>query len=188
MRQKSGGRATGPLISPVSGSSPFNSNNANLAHLNLNRSGDLLDSRNPPLSTRGDRPTLPTAQSEIFIRNGFQSQAQSRQQSPQPGLPASYPPPGSTSSPFSHTSMVIQTPQPRLLLNNNNNSNSDQPPDASEWVSAQRALSSHLQPSSRPNSGAFPRPNGDLTPSSTPPNYPPNGHGPLTPVQLRQRT
>lgn len=42
MRQKSSGRGTGPLMSPVSGSSPFNSNNANLAH--LNRSGDL-DSR-----------------------------------------------------------------------------------------------------------------------------------------------
>jgi len=48
MRQKSGGRATGPLMSPVSGSSPFNSNNANLAH--LNRSGDLLDSRWAPLA------------------------------------------------------------------------------------------------------------------------------------------
>ena len=43
MRQKSSGRSTGPLMSPVSNSSPFNSNNANLAH--LNRSGDLLDSR-----------------------------------------------------------------------------------------------------------------------------------------------
>ena len=41
MRHKSSGRSTGPLMSPVS--SPFNSNNANLAH--LNRSGDLLDSR-----------------------------------------------------------------------------------------------------------------------------------------------
>lgn len=43
MRQKSSGRSTGLLMSPVSTSSPFNSNNANLAH--LNRSGDLLDSR-----------------------------------------------------------------------------------------------------------------------------------------------
>ncbi|KAI0255980.1 hypothetical protein BJV78DRAFT_1118912 [Lactifluus subvellereus] len=43
MRQRSSGRATGPLMSPISGSSPFGSNNANLAQ--LNRSGDLLDSR-----------------------------------------------------------------------------------------------------------------------------------------------
>jgi RhoGAP domain len=43
MRQKSSGRATGPLMSPVSGSSPFGSNNANLAH--LNKPGELLDSR-----------------------------------------------------------------------------------------------------------------------------------------------
>lgn len=43
MRHKSSGRSAGPLMSPVSTSSPFNSNNANLAH--LNRSGDLLDSR-----------------------------------------------------------------------------------------------------------------------------------------------
>jgi hypothetical protein len=43
MRQRSSGRAAGPLMSPVSGSSPFSSNNVNLAH--LNRSGDLLDSR-----------------------------------------------------------------------------------------------------------------------------------------------
>lgn len=43
MRQKSSGRATGPLMSPVTTSSPFNSNNANLAH--LTRPGDLLDSR-----------------------------------------------------------------------------------------------------------------------------------------------
>ncbi len=46
MRQRSSGRATGPLMSPISGSSPFNSNNANLAH--PNRSGDLLDSRYAP--------------------------------------------------------------------------------------------------------------------------------------------
>ena len=43
MRQRSSGRAAGSLMSPISGSSPFSSNNANLAH--LNRSGDLLDSR-----------------------------------------------------------------------------------------------------------------------------------------------
>ena len=43
MRQKASGRGNGPLMSPVSGSSPFNSNNANLAH--LNRSGEVLDSR-----------------------------------------------------------------------------------------------------------------------------------------------
>ena len=43
MRQRSSGRNTGPLMSPISGSSPFNSNNSSLAH--PNRSGDLLDSR-----------------------------------------------------------------------------------------------------------------------------------------------
>jgi RhoGAP domain len=43
MRQRSSGRPTGPLMSPVSGSLPFGSNNANLAQ--LNRPGELLDSR-----------------------------------------------------------------------------------------------------------------------------------------------
>ncbi|KAI9464264.1 hypothetical protein F5148DRAFT_187508 [Russula earlei] len=179
MRHKSSGRATGPLMSPVSGSSPFNSNNANLAH--LNRSGEVLDLRNVPSSTRGDKPIpLPVTQSENHVRNGFQS----RQQSPQPGLPhlpASYPPPGLSSTPFPHGNMMIQTPQPRSITN------SDQPSSDSEWAGAQRERPPQL-PSPRPNSAPFARSNGDLTPSSASPNYAPNGHGPLTPVQLRQRT
>lgn len=43
MRQRSSGRSTGPLLSPIAGSSPFASNNANLAH--LNKPVELLDSR-----------------------------------------------------------------------------------------------------------------------------------------------
>ena len=160
---------------------------------------------NGPLTSRGDRPgtMLPAAQSETtLIRNGYQS----RQQSPQPGLPhspASYPPPGSTSTSFSQSGMMIQTPQPRPPLNLINNGSSDhqhQPPPPApadaEWAYAQAQAQAQQQqqrapqlpPSSRPNSGSFVRPGGDLSPSSTP-NYAPNGHGPLTtPVQLRQRT
>ncbi|KAN0105107.1 RhoGAP domain containing protein [Russula decolorans] len=206
MRQKSSGRSTGPLMSPVSTSSPFNSNNANLAH--LNRSGDLLDSRNGPSSGRSDRPnmsSLPGAQSEINInvRNGFQS----RQLSPQPNLPhapASFPPPGTSSTSFSQGGMMIQTPQPRLPQPPPMppSSNSDhhyhhhhQAPDrdVAEWTAtgSQRPPQlPPLPPSSRPTSASFIRAGGgDLTPSSTP-NYTPtpNGHGPVTPVQLRQRS
>ena len=136
---------------------------------------------NGPLISRGDKPgALPTAQSETLIRNGFQS----RQQSPQPGLPlapASYPPPGSTSTSFSQSGLMIQTPQARPPINLNN---SDQQSDPAEWAYAQRAP--QPPPTSRSNSGSFVRPGGDLSPST--PNYTPNGHGPLTPVQLRQRT
>ena len=199
MRQRSSGRAGGSLMSPVSGSSPFSSNNVNLAH--LNRSGDLLESRwvthstffchIPDVSTvrplcsagpsssssRSDRPgNLPAAQSENHIRNGFQS----RQQSPQPGAShsaSSYPPPGSTSASFSQSALMIQTPQPRTPLNDQ-----QQPSDA-EWVNAQRPP--HLA-TSRPNSGTLTRPSGETPPPA--PNYASNVHGPPTPVQLRQRT
>lgn len=179
MRQRSSGRAAGSLMSPVSGSSPFSSNNVNLAH--LNRSGDLLDSRAGPSSSRNnnDRPgNLPTAQSENHIRNGFQS----RQQSPQPGAShsaSSYPPPGSTSASFSQSAMMIQTPQPRPLLNDQQ----QPPPSDAEWANAQRPP--HL-PTSRPNSATLPRPSGETPPPA--PNYASNVHGTPTPVQLRQRT
>src|ERR1700742_916129 len=84
-------------------------------------------SNGPTMTRGGDRSgALPAAQSETLIRNGYQS----RQQSPQPGLPhspASYPPPGSTSTSFSQSGMMIQTPQPQprppLPLNNNNTIN-----------------------------------------------------------------
>lgn len=137
----------------------------------------LTHRRNGPSLMRSDRPSpLPAAQSETHIRNGFQS----RQQSPQPSLPhapASYPPPGSSSTSFSQGGMMVQTPQPRLPPPNSDHQASD-----AEWTSTQRAPQ---HPSSRPNSASFVRP-GDLSPST--PNYTPNGHGPLTPVQLRQRT
>jgi hypothetical protein len=143
--------------------------------------------RNGP---RGDRPSmLPAAQSETLIRNGFQS----RQQSPQPSVPhapASYPPPGSSSTSFSQGGMMVQTPQPRLPPLNSNSSSTDhhyqQASSDAEWASAQRAPQ-QLLPSSRPNSATFIRPGtGDLSPSTA--TYTPNGHAPLTPVQLRQRT
>jgi hypothetical protein len=172
MRQRSSGRAAGSLMSPISGSSPFSSNNANLAH--LKRSGDLLDSRAGPSRNNNDRPgNLPAAQSENQIRNGFQS----RQQSPQPGASshsaASYPPPGSTSASFSQSAMMIQTPQPRPPLNDQ-----QQLSDA-EWANAQRPPQI---PTSRPSSATLTRPSGE-TPPPAPPNY-----APPTPVQLRQRT
>ncbi len=199
MRQRSSGRAAGSLMSPISGSSPFSSNNANLAH--LNRSGDLLDSRwvsieisatlltsiyvcsAGPSSSRNDRPgNLPAAQSENHIRNGFQS----RQQSPQPGVSphsaSSYPPPGgSASTSFSQSAMMIQTPQPRTPLNDQQQQQ-QQLSDA-EWANAQRPP--HL-PTSRPSSATLTRPSGETPPPA--PNYSPNVHGPPTPVQLRQRT
>ncbi|KAI9440649.1 hypothetical protein H4582DRAFT_2212181 [Lactarius indigo] len=181
MRQRSSGRAGGSLMSPISGSSPFSSNNANLAH--LNRSGDLLDSRAGPSSSssRNDRPgNLPTAQSENHIRNGFQS----RQQSPQPGVSthsaSSYPPPGgSASASFSQTAMMIQTPQPRQPLNDQQ----QQQQSDVEWANAQRPPQ---LPTSRPSSATLTRPSGETPPPA--PNYSPNVHGPPTPVQLRQRT
>ena len=143
--------------------------------------------------------SLPAAQSEINIRNGFQS----RQQSPQPNLPhahASFPPPGASSTSFSQGGMMIQTPQPRLPLPSplpplppSSNSDPHQAPDrdAAEWTaSSQRPPQlPPLPPSSRPTSTSFIRgAGGDLTPST--PNYAPtpNGHGPVTPVQLRQRS
>ncbi|KAH8983177.1 hypothetical protein EDB86DRAFT_3106521 [Lactarius hatsudake] len=178
MRQRSSGRAGGSLMSPISGSSPFSSNNANLAQ--LNRSGDLLDSRaGPSSSSRNDRPgNLPTAQSENHIRNGFQS----RQQSPQPGVSphsaSSYPPPGGSS--FSQTAMMIQTPQPRQPLNDQQQ---QQQQSDVEWANAQRPPQ---LPTSRPSSATLTRPTGETPPPA--PNYAPNVHGPPTPVQLRQRT
>ncbi|KAH9169848.1 hypothetical protein EDB89DRAFT_2230988 [Lactarius sanguifluus] len=183
MRQRSSGRAGGSLMSPISGSSPFSSNNANLAH--LNRSGDLLDSRaGPSSSSRNDRPgNLPTAQSENHIRNGFQS----RQQSPQPGVSphsaSSYPPPGgsSASASFSQTAMMIQTPQPRQPLNDQQQQQQQQ--SDVEWANAQRPPQ---LPTSRPSSATLTRPTGETPPPV--PNYAPNVHGPPTPVQLRQRT
>lgn len=197
MRHKSSGRSTGPLMSPVSTSSPFNSNNANLAH--LNRPGDLPDSRNGPSSGRSDRPnmsSLPAAQSEINIRNGYQS----RQLTPQPNLPhtpASFPPPGTSSTSFSQGGMMVQTPQPRLPLPSpmppSSNSDHHQAPDrdAAEWtVNSQRPPQlPPLPPSSRPTSASFVRA-GSGDPMSSTPNYTPtpNGHGPVTPVQLRQRS
>ncbi len=133
-----------------------------------------------PSSSRNDRPaTLPAAQSENHIRNGFQS----RQQSPQPGVPhsaASYPPPGSTSASFSQSAMMIQTPQPRPLMSNEQQQ--QQPSDA-EWTNAQRPPQI---PSSRPSSTTLTRPTGETPPPAS--NYAPNVHGPPTPVQLRQRT
>ncbi|KAH9004821.1 hypothetical protein EDB86DRAFT_3072286 [Lactarius hatsudake] len=186
MRQRSSGRAGGSLMSPISGSSPFSSNNANLAQ--LNRSGDLLDSRwvNRLCLAQGrrrhpetDRPgNLPTAQSENHIRNGFQS----RQQSPQPGVSphsaSSYPPPGGSS--FSQTAMMIQTPQPRQPLNDQQQ---QQQQSDVEWANAQRPPQ---LPTSRPSSATLTRPTGETPPPA--PNYAPNVHGPPTPVQLRQRT
>ncbi|KAH9027776.1 hypothetical protein EDB84DRAFT_1499706 [Lactarius hengduanensis] len=182
MRQRSSGRAGGSLMSPISGSSPFSSNNANLAH--LNRSGELLDSRaGPSSSSRNDRPgNLPTAQSETHIRNGFQS----RQQSPQPGVSphsaSSYLPPGgsSASASFSQTAMMIQTPQPRQPLNDQQQ---QQQQSDVEWANAQRPPQ---LPTSRPSSATLTRPTGETPPPA--PNYAPNVHGPPTPVQLRQRT
>jgi hypothetical protein len=139
--------------------------------------------------------SLPAAQSEINIRNGFQS----RQQSPQPNLPhvpASFPPPGVSSTSFSQGGMMIQTPQPRLppppVLPSSNSDYYQAPDrDAVEWTtSSQRPPQlPPLPPSSRPTSASFLRAGGgDLTPST--PNYTPtpNGHGPVTPVQLRQRS
>lgn len=140
--------------------------------------------------------SLPAAQSELNIRNGFQS----RQQTPQPNLPhapASFPPPGAPSTSFSQGGMMIQTPQPRLPpLPPMPPSISDhhQAPDrdAAEWTtSSQRPPQlPPLPPSSRPTSASFIRvgAGGDLTPST--PNYTPtpNGHGQAPPVQLRQRS
>ncbi|KAF8273215.1 hypothetical protein EI94DRAFT_1716604 [Lactarius quietus] len=176
MRQRSSGRGAGSLMSPVSGSSPFSSNNVNLAH--LNRSGELLDSRAGPSSSRNDRPGLPSAQSENHIRNGFQS----RQQSPQPGggshSASSYPPPGSSSSSFSQSAMMIQTPQPRTPLNDQQQQLSD-----AEWANSQRPPQ---LPSTRPSSATLTRPSGETPPPAS--NYASNVYGAPTPVQLRQRT
>jgi hypothetical protein len=199
MRQKSSGRSTGPLMSPVSTSSPFNSNNANLAH--LNRSGDVLDPRNGPSSGRSDRPTLsslPAAQSEINIRNGFQS----RQLTPQPHLahaPASFPPPGASPTTFSQGGLMIQTPQPRLpppppvphSSNSDHHHHQASDRDVTEWTTGSQRPPQlpPLPPSSRPTSAGFIRAGGgDLTPSTPTYTPSPNGHGPVTPVQLRQRS
>lgn len=157
--------------------------------------------RNGPLSGRSDRPNMNTTQSETNIRNGFQS----RQQTPQPNLPhtaSSFPPPGASS--FSQGGMMIQTPQPRLppppqsMPPSSNSDHHHQAPDrdaapapAAEWTtSSQRPPQlPPLPPSSRPTSASFIRTGGgELAPST--PNYTPapNGHGPVTPVQLRQRS
>lgn len=142
---------------------------------------------------------LPAAQSEINVRNGFQS----RQLTPQPNLthaPASFPPPGASSTTFSQGGLMIQTPQPRLPApppvphsSNSDHHHHHQAPDrdATEWTTGSQRPPQlpPLPPSSRPTSASFIRAGGgDLTPST--PNYTPtpNGHGPVTPVQLRQRS
>src|SRR6266567_8683010 len=144
--------------------------------------------------------SLPAAQSESNIRNGFQS----RQLTPQlnlPHAPASFPPPGTSLTSFSQGGMMIQTPQPRLpqpppmppSSNSDHHNHHHQAPDrdAAEWTTGSQRPPQlpPLPPSSRPTSASFIRTaGGDLTPST--PNYTPtpNGHGPVTPVQLRQRS
>ncbi|KAI0272572.1 hypothetical protein BC834DRAFT_353587 [Gloeopeniophorella convolvens] len=185
MRQKANGRIPGSAMSPVLGAAPFNSNNANLAH--LNRSGDLLDSRGGASLARNDRPPMmPSAQSEMNIRNGYHS----RQQAPQPGLPhspVSYPPPGQAPTSLSQGAMMIQTPQPRLPAPNGL-------PSDTEWASTQRPPQIPAAgATSRPTSAAYSRPSSEMQGPAPPagygaPNVNGNGHGPPTPVQLRQRT
>lgn len=159
--------------------------------------------RNGQPSGRSDRPnmiSLPPAQSESNIRNGFQSRQQSPQPPNLPHAPASFPPPGASSTSFSQGGMMIQTPQPRLpppssITPSSNSDHLHQAPapdrEPAEWTtSSQRPPQlPPLPPSSRPTSASFLRAaGGDLTPST--PNYTPtpNGHGPVTPVQLRQRS
>lgn len=167
-------------------------------HYDQIHSQSIHHCRNGASSGRSDRPnmiSLPAAQSEMNIRNGFQS----RQQSPQPNLPhalASFPPQGTSSTSFSQGGIMIQTPQPRPPpppMPPSSNSDLHQVPDrdAAEWTtSSQRPPQlPPLPPSSRPTSASFIRgAGGDLTPSTANYTPTPNGHGPVTPVQLRQRS
>ncbi|KAA1468848.1 RhoGAP-domain-containing protein [Dentipellis sp. KUC8613] len=178
LRLKANGRTPGPapMMSPVGGSSPFQSNNGNLAQ--FGRPNEMEARLGPNLSRSPERPPMaPSAQSENIMRNGFHSRNQSPTP-PQPMLahsPVSYPAPGAIPASLSQGVAMIQSPQARPV--------NGQMPDR-DWANSQRPVQQQSQPlpGSRPSSASFTRPSGDgVLINPHPPNPPTmsNGHGPI---------